>query len=143
MSAAALVCETEESPYDRGRPNVRKTRYANQVQANAAVIAQWNTYKKGYQLQECRYYENGAGFVKAKVVDLEGTVNTWWSCPAEEDKWKLVKTAEKQCGYGEYNEGTDDEMAGSDEDGGKDDVRMASEGDEDEDEEGYDDSWAL
>lgn len=120
-SVSSFVCNTVETFSDRGSPAVTKKIYATQKEANSAVLEQWNEYKSGYSLQECSLYENAAGFLKFEMIDQEGEVTTFWSCPAVVESWNLIKTAD-ECDEDGYNQGTDDELPSSDGEEGSDDM---------------------
>jgi len=86
------------SPYDSHPPS-KERMFATQEEANDYVKKEFDTYKSGYSLEDCKLYKNNSGFLRFYMRDQEGTVDEYWSCYECDTKWTLIEKGKSEGGF--------------------------------------------
>ncbi|KAJ3288653.1 hypothetical protein HDU76_007642 [Blyttiomyces sp. JEL0837] len=92
------VIHTSQSAY-RCRETTR-TFYNTLELANESIMKEWNIYKSGYFLDECRLYKSKEGYLRFYMMGGSGEVDEYESQLVNDVVWELLETGESQTGKG-------------------------------------------
>ncbi|KAJ3114877.1 hypothetical protein HK098_007159 [Nowakowskiella sp. JEL0407] len=97
-----VVIHSTSSPYE-GKQTSRKV-YPSQQKANEKIMKQWNEYKDGYDLEECKLFRNDYGCLRFYMRGCNGAVDIYHSEIGDHrPPWELLEVGESQGGGAALN----------------------------------------